>query len=115
MKVVCNLDGEGSRGWPTAVPPRHHALLIVSDESVFGDLQFSNRTLLKTITYSGFIMSQYSIHPPGEKIKQAIKELSELLTSAPEKKRAQLLQQVELKYDLSPQECEFLNRHFREP
>ena len=60
-------------------------------------------------------MSQYSIHPPGEKIKQAIKEFSELLLSSPEKNRQQLLQQVELKYDLSPQECEFLNKHFKEP
>ncbi len=59
-------------------------------------------------------MSQNSIHPPGDKIKKAIKELSELALNSPEKTRWQLLQLVELKYDLSPQECEFLNNHFRE-
>ncbi len=57
-------------------------------------------------------MAQYSMHPPGVKMKKAIKEFSELLLESPEKNRWQLLQQVELKYDLSPQECEFLNNHF---
>jgi len=57
-------------------------------------------------------MSQHTIHPPSDKIKKAIKEFSELLLNAPEKNRQQLLQQVELKYDLSPQECEFFNNHF---
>lgn len=56
-------------------------------------------------------MVQYSMHPPGDKMKKAIKELSELQLESPEKKRWQVLQQVELKYDLSPQECEFLNKH----
>lgn len=57
-------------------------------------------------------MVQYVMHPPGDKMKKAIRELSELLLESPKKKRWQLLQQVELKYDLSPQECEFLNSHF---
>ncbi len=57
-------------------------------------------------------MGQYSINPPGDKMKKAIKEFSELLLESQEKNRWQLLQQVELKYDLSPQECEFLNSHF---
>lgn len=55
-------------------------------------------------------MSQ--IHVPGEKTKKAIEEFSELLLSFPEKSRWELLQEVELKFDLSPQECEFLNKHF---
>jgi len=55
-------------------------------------------------------MSQ--IHVPGEKVKKAIEEFSELLLISPEKSRWQLLQEVELKFDLSPQECEFLNNHF---
>ena len=59
-------------------------------------------------------MVPQTMYPPGDKIKKAVKELSELLLDAGEEKRWQLLQQVELKYDLSPQECEFLNRHFRE-
>ncbi len=45
-------------------------------------------------------------------MKKAILELSELLTNEPEKKRHQLLQQVAMKFDLSPNECAFLERHF---
>lgn len=59
-------------------------------------------------------MTQYSIHPPSDKLKKAIQEFSELLKEHPEKTRLQLLQQVELKYDLSPRECEFFNKHFKD-
>jgi len=58
-------------------------------------------------------MSQFSIQPPGDKLKKAIKEFSELLLNSPEKTRWELLQLVELKFDLSPQESEFLNNHFK--
>jgi hypothetical protein len=47
-----------------------------------------------------------------DKLQAALKALSELALKFPEKNRGELLQQVELKYDLSPRECEFLNRHF---
>lgn len=59
-------------------------------------------------------MPKTTIHPPGEKMKKAIQELSELIASKPEKSRTQLLQQVALKFDLSPNECAFLERHFKE-
>ncbi|EKD39314.1 MAG: hypothetical protein ACD_75C00442G0007 [uncultured bacterium] len=59
-------------------------------------------------------MPKTTIHPPGEKMKKAIKELSELLTSKPGTNRSQLLQQVAIKFDLSPNECAFLERHFKE-
>ena len=59
-------------------------------------------------------MPKSTIHPPGEKIKKALVELSELLKNTPEKKRSLLLQQVAMKYDLSPNECAFLERHFQE-
>jgi hypothetical protein len=59
-------------------------------------------------------MPKNTIHPPGDKMKKAILELSELLTHNPEKKRQQLLEQVAIKFDLSPNECAFLGRHFKE-
>jgi hypothetical protein len=59
-------------------------------------------------------MPKSTLHPPGEKMKKAILELSEILTNKPEKKRQQLLQQVAIKFDLSPNECAFLERHFQE-
>lgn len=51
---------------------------------------------------------------PGDKMKKAICALSELTQQHPEKSRASLLQQVEIQFDLSPKECEFLNSHFSE-
>lgn len=59
-------------------------------------------------------MPTHTIHPPGDKMKKAIQELSELLTCKPEKKRRQLLQEVAIKFDLSPNECAFLERHFND-
>ena len=50
----------------------------------------------------------------GDKTKQALAELSELLIKHPDKNRQTLLQQVETKYDLNPKECEFLNRNFQD-
>lgn len=51
---------------------------------------------------------------PGDKMKKAICAFSELLQQHPEKSRASLLHQVEIRFDLSPKECEFLNDHFTE-
>jgi len=48
----------------------------------------------------------------GDKLKKAMRNFSELIDSFPEKSRLELLQKVELKYDLSPAECEFLNKNF---
>ncbi len=59
-------------------------------------------------------MPKTTIHPPGDKIKKAIHAFSELLVSKPEKRRQQLLQEVAIKFDLSPNECAFLKRHFNE-
>lgn len=51
---------------------------------------------------------------PGDKMKKAICAFSELLQQHPEKNRASLLHQVEIKFDLSPKECEFLDAHLTE-
>lgn len=57
-------------------------------------------------------------HPPtqrpGDKMKKAICAFSELMHQHPEKSRLSLLHQVEIQFDLSPKECEFLNSHFSE-
>ena len=47
-----------------------------------------------------------------DKLSNAVKTFSELTQSHPEKKREEILQEVQLKFDLSPMECEFLNKHF---
>jgi hypothetical protein len=58
--------------------------------------------------------SQQPTKKAGDKTKQALAELSELLGKYPDKPRKALLQQVEIKYDLTPKECEFLNRNFQD-
>jgi hypothetical protein len=47
----------------------------------------------------------------GDRMKKAVQHFCELIEAAPEKTRLELLHQVELKYDLSPAECEFLNNY----
>ncbi len=58
--------------------------------------------------------SQQPTKSAGDKKKQALVELCELLEKHPERSRQSLLQQVEIKFDLTPKECEFLNRNFQE-
>lgn len=51
---------------------------------------------------------------PGDKMKKAICAFSELILEHPEKSRISLLHLVEIQFDLSPKECEFLNSHLAE-
>jgi hypothetical protein len=57
--------------------------------------------------------SHHPTQSAGDKTKQALAELCHLLNKHPEKSRQTLLQQVEIKFDLTPKECEFLNRNFQ--
>lgn len=50
----------------------------------------------------------------GDRIKKAVLAFSELLAEFPDKSRAELLRLIMLKFDLSPLECEFLNKKLRE-
>ncbi len=59
-------------------------------------------------------MPKTTIHPPGEKLQKAIREFSDLLEKTTKKSRQQLLQEIMLKFDLSPSECAFLNRNLNE-
>jgi hypothetical protein len=57
-------------------------------------------------------MSQQPTQRTGDKKKQALTELSELTRKHPEKSRKELLQEVEIRFDLTPKECEFINNNF---
>ena len=57
-------------------------------------------------------MSTEELMPEGERIRKAVRWFSEMLKEHPEKTRAELLAEAEIKFDLSPKECEFLNRKF---
>ena len=46
-----------------------------------------------------------------DKLQSAVKQFSELTRKFPQKTRQELLKEIELKFDLSPLESEFLQRH----
>ncbi|HIJ91070.1 MAG: hypothetical protein OEV89_10245 [Desulfobulbaceae bacterium] len=50
----------------------------------------------------------------SDKVKKAICWMSEELLNNPEKKRDVVLKEAEIRFDLSPAECEFLSKNFGE-
>jgi len=52
------------------------------------------------------------VTPAGDRLKKAIKWLAEAALDDPGKSRRQLLEQAEVRFDLTPRECEFLNCNF---
>jgi hypothetical protein len=58
--------------------------------------------------------TQQPTQATGDKTRQALAELCSLQQQHPEKARLSLLKQVEIKYDLNPKECEFLDRNFQD-
>ena len=50
--------------------------------------------------------------PEGESIRKAVKWISETTKAYPEKNRQEIIHEAELRFDLSPKECEFLFRKF---
>lgn len=53
--------------------------------------------------------------PTGsDKMKKAISWMSEELLNNPQKKRDMVIKEAEIRFDLSPVECEFLSKNFGE-
>jgi len=52
------------------------------------------------------------LQPPGEKMRKVLCWVAEILEQHPEKKRQEVLREAEIRFDLSPAECEFLDRNF---
>ena len=57
-------------------------------------------------------MAATDIKPPGEKLRKTIKWVSEIQLSNPEKNRQEIMSEAQIRFDLSPKDCEFLNNHF---
>lgn len=57
-------------------------------------------------------MTQSSLQPPSEKLRKAVSWVSEETLERPEKPRIKILKEAELRFDLTPLECEFLDRKF---
>ena len=51
--------------------------------------------------------------PTGtDKMKKALRWMSEELSNSPQKKRTTVIKEAEIRFDLSPAECEFLTKNF---
>lgn len=48
-------------------------------------------------------------------LQKAVVWIGETMQQHPEKQRAKVIAEAELRFDLTPLECEFLCRHFRQP
>jgi hypothetical protein len=53
-----------------------------------------------------------TIQPHGEKIRLAVKWMSDVIKEHPERSKREIILEAELRFDLSPSECEFLNKKF---
>ena len=51
--------------------------------------------------------------PAGDKMKKTLCWISEMLKTHPEKKRQQIISEAEIRFDLSPKECDFIDRKLR--
>lgn len=55
-----------------------------------------------------------TIVPQGEDLRKAVKWVSEERQSRPQKKLAKLIEEANMKFDLSPADGEFLFKFFKE-
>ncbi|MBI5557914.1 MAG: hypothetical protein HY885_09770 [Deltaproteobacteria bacterium] len=53
-----------------------------------------------------------SLQPPGDKMKKVLRWVCEVLEEHPEKVRKDVFREAQVRFDLSPLECEFLDTHF---
>lgn len=53
------------------------------------------------------------ILPSGDKMKKTLYWISEMLQTHPEKSRQQIISEAEMRFDLSPKECDFIDRKLR--
>ena len=53
-----------------------------------------------------------SLQPPGDKMKKVLRWVCEVLEEHPERKRKDVFREAQVRFDLSPLECEFLDTHF---
>lgn len=51
-----------------------------------------------------------STQPQGDKIRKAVRWISETLREHPEKSRAAVVKEAEVRFDLTPRECAFLDQ-----
>jgi len=53
------------------------------------------------------------IMPSGDKMKKTLIWISEMIKEHPGKSRQQIINEAETRFDLSPKECDFIDRKLR--
>ena len=54
-----------------------------------------------------------AILPSSDKMKKTLCWISEMIKEHPEKNRQQIIREAEMRFDLSPKECDFIDRKLR--
>ena len=54
------------------------------------------------------------LQPTGEKMRRVVRWISETVQTYPQKNRLAILREAEIKFDLSPRECEFIESKLNE-
>ena len=54
------------------------------------------------------------LQPTGEKMRRVVLWISETVQANPQKNRLDILREAEIKFDLSPRECEFIETKLNE-
>ena len=54
------------------------------------------------------------ILPSGDKMKKTLCWISDMIKTHPEKSRSQIINEAEIRFDLSPKECDFIDRRLRD-
>ena len=53
------------------------------------------------------------ILPTGDKMKKTLCWIGEMIKAHPDKNRQQIISEAEVRFDLSPKECDFIDRKLR--
>jgi len=56
--------------------------------------------------------SSDNIQTPSDKVKKALQWISETVQEHPDKDRRDILREAEIRFDLSPADCEFIDNNF---
>ncbi len=59
-------------------------------------------------------MTPTPLQTPSANLKKAICWLGEIMQKHPEKQRDKVIEEAELRFDLTPAECEFVNANFKD-
>ncbi len=59
-------------------------------------------------------MGAETLQPHGERLRKAVRWISEKCLERPDRPRQDIIFEAEQRFDLTPKECEFLNKKFME-